>query len=165
MKQSKPNSRQFFYLLAFILIVILLGSASYLQLHKGINPCPLCLLQRFVFAILGVIFVFGVASSLKGFSRWMVGLFSTFFSLVGIAIAGRQVWLQHLPEKAGPNCEASLQYLLKALPFDQAIQKVFQGGTHCSEVGWVFLHLSLAEWSLICFTLFLFFSLWQAFRD
>lgn len=162
MTLSKP--KQFYYLLAFISVGILLGSATFLQLYRGVNPCPLCILQRLVMGALGLLFLFGVAARLGTFSKWSIGILSILFSLLGIGIAGRQVWLQHLPQTPGANCEVSLQYLLNALPFFQVMEKIFQGGTNCSEVGWSFI-LSLAQWSLVCFIVYLLFSIWQLRRD
>ncbi|MEK7835709.1 MAG: disulfide bond formation protein B, partial [Pseudomonadota bacterium] len=35
----------------------------------------------------------------------------------------------------------------------QALEKVFRGSGECAEVGWTFLTLSIAEWSLAWFVL------------
>jgi disulfide bond formation protein DsbB len=44
-----------------------------------------------------------------------------------------------------------------------ALGKIFKGSGECAEVGWTFLGLSLAEWSLAWFALFGAFAVWLAF--
>jgi disulfide bond formation protein DsbB len=161
---KKLASHQFYYLQAFILVLLLLAGAEYLQVYEGVAPCPLCILQRITFGILGVFFIIGVFLSRNRLGQVIIGLFSLIFSLLGIAQAGRQVWLQFQPAEAGANCEVSLQYMLNVLPFDEVIQKIFSGGPGCSIVNWQFLNLSLAQWSLGFFVGFLLFSMWQLRR-
>ena len=72
---------------------------------------------------------------------------------VGIGIAGRQVWLQHLPADKVPACGPGLEYMMEVFPFMEAMQMIISGSGECAEVHWTFLSLSIAEWSLICFSL------------
>jgi protein dithiol:quinone oxidoreductase len=75
------------------------------------------------------------------------------FAGVGCTLAGRQVWLQHLPEDKVPECGPGLEYLLEAYPLFDALKTVLRGTGDCAETQWVFLGLSIAEWSLFSFTL------------
>ncbi len=144
-------SIRFTYLLGFLVISILLGAASYLQIHDGITPCPLCIFQRIGLATVGVVFFFGAAINFRKVGSYFIASASCVFAIFGIVFAGRQVWLQHLPPVGSGNCGASLEYMLQVFPIQEVIKKVFIGGTECSQVTWQFLHLSLAEWSLLCF--------------
>jgi len=45
--------------------------------------------------------------------------------------------------------------MLQVLPVNQALQKIFQGSAECTQRGWEFLHMNMAEWALIWFFLFL----------
>ena len=157
-------SQQKKYLIAFIAVIALLSGAAWLQFYLGVNPCPLCILQRITLGILGVLFFIGIIISRYRFGQITVGLFSVLFSVLGIVLSGRQVWLQLSPASAGANCEVSLQYMLQALPVLQVLQKILAGGAECSQIGWQFMHLSLAQWSLIAFVIFLLFSLWQLIK-
>ncbi|MHB1946690.1 MAG: disulfide bond formation protein B [Gammaproteobacteria bacterium] len=152
------------YFIALLFVALLLGGAYYLQIYMGINPCPLCMLQRITLGVLGCLFLLGILFSSKGFGRISIGLLCAFVSILGIILAGRQVWLQHSPANAGANCEASLSYMLSVLPFDEVIKRIFAGGAECARIDWQILHLSLAEWSLISFIVCLLFSLWQLRR-
>lgn len=161
---KKIAAHQKAYFLGYIIIVLLLGAASYIQYFKGVNPCPLCILQRITFGLLGVIFIFGIIWSAKRSGQILFSVISLFICCIGILLAGRQVWLQHLPSQPGANCEVSLQYMLRALPFDQVLQKMFEGSSGCGQVGWELMSLSLAQWSLLGFIFFLLFSFWQLRR-
>jgi len=165
MKLCTPRALHFIGLLA---VVLLLGLSEYVQIHDGVIPCPLCLLQRFVLAALGVIFFFGMAATLRKLGQWSAALLVLLFSSLGILLAGRQVWLQHLPASQAPDCGMSLQYLLQALPFWEAIKKVLIGSAECSQKTWEFLHLSLAEWSLAWFVFFILLAIglmWRTCRQ
>ncbi|MBI3056742.1 MAG: disulfide bond formation protein B, partial [Betaproteobacteria bacterium] len=72
---------------------------------------------------------------------------------IGAGIATRHVWLQHLPKDQVPECGPGLEYMLNKFPLTQALEKVFRGSGECAEVGWTFLTLSIAEWSLAWFVL------------
>lgn len=153
------------YFISFILVMSLIGTTLYLQKYSGFVPCPLCILQRIVFAMLGVIFFFGALAAAKKVKQLFIGIAASLVSLLGIVLSGRQVWLQHLPPNENVDCGASLQYLLHVLPWDEVLKKIFQGTAECTLKGSEFFHLSLAEWSLICFILFLILSLAQTSRS
>lgn len=152
------------YFMGFIAILMMIGLTFYLEKYDGLIPCPLCLLQRISFSLLGAFFLLGVLISQKKSYRLFVGLMSTLMALSGLFLSGRQVWLQHLPPDSNADCGMSLQYLMKVLPFDQVMAKIMQGTAECSQKGWEFLHLSLAEWSFICFGVFFLLCLLQVKR-
>lgn len=157
-------SIRFTYLIGFFLIAGLLGLAVYLEVYEGINPCPLCVLQRMVLITLGVIFFFAMVFKINKIGQFLFGLVSLLVSLAGVLLAGRQVWLQHIPQNGMGECGISLQYMFKIFPFTEAIKHVWKGGIECSQHDWEFLHLSLAEWSLIWFVIFFILSLIQLKR-
>lgn len=142
------------YFVGFLIIVSLLGMAAYLEIYQGINPCPLCILQRIVLITLGVIFFFGMVLRINKIGYCMFGVLGLIVSLGGILLSGRQVWLQNVPQEGLGECGVSLQYMFKIFPVTEALQHVWRGGTECSQHDWEFLHLSLAEWSLIWFIVF-----------
>lgn len=161
----KVFSPRLMYLYAFLLIVAMLGLGFYLQFEEGINPCPLCILQRVTLAVMGIVFFFGILLAGKKCCRIGIGLLSFLISLVGIFLAGRQVWLQHLPANQSGDCGVSLQYMLQVLPLHEVAKKIFEGTAECSRVDWSFVGLSMAEWTLVWFVVLGGFSLWQAFRN
>ncbi len=157
------RSVRLIWLSSFLLTVFLLIFSFWLQAHDGMIPCLLCLLQRFVFVILAVIFLLGILGSSRLFHK-TTALLAFLAASAGVFFAGRQVWLQHLPAGEQADCGVSLHYLMEILPWDQVVTRVLQGSAECSRVTWQFLHLSLAEWSLIFFVFFAVISLVQFIR-
>jgi disulfide bond formation protein DsbB len=152
------------YFYAFLSIVIMFVIAFYLQFYKGIEPCPLCILQRIDLGILGLLFLFGAACRLKNCSRIFIGALGFIFSLLGVFLAGRQVWIQHLPPNQSADCGVSFQYLMHVLPWDQLLKKIFEGTAECSLIDWSLWGFSMAEWSLAWFIIFALFTSWQMIR-
>jgi disulfide bond formation protein DsbB len=131
----------------------LLGFGYYLELVKGIEPCPLCLIQRAFFALAGLTGLIAAIHNPATQGTRIYSVFMAIFSIAGGSVAGRQVWLQHLPKDQVPECGPGLEYMLQAYPFGDVLTKVFKGSGECAEVGWTFLGLSIAEWALACFIL------------
>ena len=141
------------YLAGFLICGGLILYALYLQYYEYQNPCPLCLLQRVVYIALMVVFLLG---ALHGPRRTGAIVYSTLLvlvSLIGAGIAGRHVWLQHLPKDKVPECGPGLGYILDRFPLVNALEKIFRGSGECAEAGWRLMGLSIAEWSLVWFVL------------
>lgn len=153
------------YLAGFIIISALLLTSVYFQVFDGIMPCPLCILQRITFGILGILFLIGIFAYAKRGMRLFINVLCGIFSLLGIFLAGRQVWLQHFPSGDSSECGVSLQYMMQVLPVNEVIQKIFAGSAECTQRGWEFLNMNMAEWSLICFAGFLILSLYLFIRE
>jgi disulfide bond formation protein DsbB len=139
------------YFLGFLVCAALLGFALYLQYVEHQEPCPLCILQRYAFVALAVVFL---AAAVHGPGAPGSAAYSGLLVViagVGAAIATRHVWLQHLPKDRVPECGPGLEYILSRFPLPQALDRIFSGSGECAEVGWRFLGLSIAEWSLLWF--------------
>ena len=137
------------YGLGFLACAGLLGFAYYLEYFQNQEPCPLCMLQRVAF--IDMMIVFGVAAlhAPKRRGAFVYSALLLVMSAMGAAIAGRQVWLQHLPPDKVPACGPGLEYMLERFPLGDALQKIFAGSGECAEAAWRFLGLSIAEWSLL----------------
>jgi len=141
------------YLAGLLICGALFAFALYLQYYEYQNPCPLCILQRVAFIAMMVVFL---AGAIHGPRRTGAVIYSTLLviiAVIGAGIATRHVWLQHLPKDRVPECGPGLEYMLNKFPLMQALEKVFRGSGECAEVGWTFLTLSIAEWSLAWFVL------------
>jgi len=138
-------------LMIFLGCAGLLGFGYYLELVKGIEPCPLCLIQRAFFALAGLTGLIAAIHNPRTLGIRIYSALIAIFSLAGGLVAGRQVWLQHLPKDQVPECGPGLEYMLQAYPFGDVLTQVFKGSGECAEAGWTFLGLSIAEWALACF--------------
>ena len=72
-------------------------------------------------------------------------------SATGLAIAGRQVWLQNLPADKVPECGPDLEFMLEAFPLMQTIKTVLSGSGECAEIQWQWLGLSMPAWMILVF--------------
>ena len=142
---------------------LLLGFGYYLQYVQGLDPCPLCLVQRgFFYAVMSVL-AGGALHAPAGAGRMAYGGFAALLALGGVAAAGRQVWLQHLPPDKVPACGPDLYFMLENFPLSRTLGTLIKGTGECAVVDWTFLGLSIAEWSLGWFAIFFLYALWLAF--
>src|SRR5258707_2343345 len=109
-------SRRIGNLVGFLVCAGMLAFGHYLQFVAGLEPCPLCIIQRIVLFAVGVAFL--VAALHHPAGRLGAGLYGgviAFFPAVGIAGAGRHLWLQHPPPRERPPSRAPLRSPLSAL--------------------------------------------------
>ena len=148
MRSTRP-----FYGAIALVAAALLGFGYYLQFAKGLEPCPLCIFQRVTYIALGLVALGACVHGPRGFGARLYDGLILIAAVTGSAIAGRQVWMQHLPPDQVPSCGPGLDYMLEVFPLTDVIRMAFTGSGECAEVSWTFLSLSIAEWSLICFVL------------
>jgi disulfide bond formation protein DsbB len=153
------------YLLGFLVVCAILLTSIYFQVFEGIMPCPLCTLQRISFGILGLLFLTGLIAYKKVGFRLFINTLCGLTSMLGIFLASRQVWLQHFPSADASECGVSLQYMMQVLPMNEVIQKIFTGSAECTQRGWEFLQMNMAEWALICFIGFTILSIWLLCKE
>ena len=144
----------------FAVCAALMAAALWLQHVEGLEPCPLCVLQRGGVIVLGVLMLAGAIHDPGRTGSRMYGAMITVAAVVGAAVAGRHVWLQSLPPDQVPECGPGLEYMLDAFPLSQVFEMVLRGSGECAEVQWTFLSLSIPEWTLLAFIAFALFGLW-----
>lgn len=135
----------------FLVCACLLGFAYYLQFHEDLDPCPLCIFQRVVFIIIGLVFLAAALHNPGKTGRRIYGVLLGITGLTGAGIAGWHTWIQHLPPDRIPECGPGLGYMLEVFPLSETLRMVFTGSGECAEVVWTFLGLSIPEWALLCF--------------
>lgn len=149
----------------FLASIIGMGFALYLQHYQHLDPCPLCIFQRVGLMVMGV---FALLAALhnpkKSFARHAYSLLATIGVLWSTAVAGRHVWLQHLPPEDVPACGPGLDYWMQTFPLQSVIQKVLHGSGECAKVDWTLLGWSLPHWALLFFVVLLLVNLYQLLR-
>ena len=148
------SSTRLFYLALFLTGTMLLGYGYYLEFVDGLEPCPLCIFQRIAYFAVIVIAFIGLVHGPKEIGLKLYDSLIALSAITGGAIAARQVWLQHLPPDKVPECGPGLDFMLEVFPLTEALKMVLSGSGECAEVVWTFLTLSIAEWSLLCFSVF-----------
>jgi disulfide bond formation protein DsbB len=157
-------NRRLYYAAPALLIASLLGYGYYLQYVQGLEPCPLCMVQRAFFYLLIATFVIAALHAPRRVGAWIYAAFVVLFAAGGAATAGRQVWLQHLPADKVPQCGPDLFFMLENMPLSRTLQKLIQGSGECAAVDWKFLGLSIAGWALVWFIALAVYALWLAAR-
>ena len=144
----------------FALCVALMATALWLQHIQGLEPCPLCVLQRGAVIAVGIVMLVGALHDPATLGRRVYGALTVFGAVAGGAVAGRHVWLQSLPPGEAPECGPGLDYMLSAFPLTDVIEMVLRGSGECAEVLWTFLSLSIPQWTLLMFAAMAAFGLW-----
>ncbi len=157
--------RRLAFALGFIACAGLIGWAFWLQYGEGLEPCPLCMFQRLVFVVIGVIFLIGTFHEPGRVGAWIYAFVLLVVSGAGAALAGRQVWLQSLPKDQVPACGMGLSYMLDTMPFVDVFRRVLEGTGECAEKAWEFLGLSIAGWTLAIFVAIAFIGIALVRRD
>ncbi|MBU2711883.1 disulfide bond formation protein B [Zooshikella harenae] len=159
-----PQSRPLFFL-AFLTCAGLIGGALFFQHGLGLEPCPLCIVQRVIVITLGIICLLASIHNPGNTGYRIYAGLSALIAGTGIGIASRQVWLQSLPPDQVPECAPPLDVLIDMLPWQELLTVLFTGTGDCAEVQWTFLGLSIPGWSLIAFIGFFCFALFELFRQ
>lgn len=137
------------YLMGFLVILAMFAAALYLQYVKHEEPCPLCMVQRVIFMAMGVVFLLATLHNPQAIGARIYGLLVGLLAFVGIGVASRHIWLQHLPKDQVPACGPGLDYMLDNFPMSQVLKELLHGSGECAAKGWTFLDLGIPEWSLI----------------
>lgn len=144
---SKITYKKIQLFLALITFVVLFSSL-YFQYFLGLNPCPLCIMQRVcVFLLLGL-----MGLSLGTLRKaHIISLMQTVVSCAGLFFASRQLWLQSLPAGQAPACMPGLDVLIRYFPWQTVVHSLLWGSGDCAEVTWSLLGISMPGWSALYF--------------
>jgi disulfide bond formation protein DsbB len=142
------------FALLFLTCASLLGFGLYLQHTEGVEPCPMCIIQRYAFVGVGLVGLLGALLGPRGAARRVYAVALALLALGGGGIALCQSWLQRFPP-AVSECGPDLEYMLDSFPLADALPMIFRGAGDCSIIDWTFLGLTIANWSLLAFALIL----------
>ena len=148
---AMPFQRRQANLLGFLFCAALMGYALYAQFHLHLEPCLLCIFQRVAVIALGVVFLMAAVHNPKAWGSRVYGTALLLLAIGGGIVAGRHIYVQHLPEYLAPPCGPGFGYLFAHLPFGKFLVQAFTGSADCSIVTWRFLGLTMPEWLLAWF--------------
>ena len=147
--QPKMKSSKSILLAVAFIALALLGAALYLQHVKDMQPCPLCVIQRYAFATIALICL--ISASMPNSIRKASAALGVLAGLGGAATAGWQLWIiAHPLTSCGRD---ALEAPLNALPPATLLPSVFKvdAWALCSTVYDPILGLSIPQWSLLWF--------------
>jgi disulfide bond formation protein DsbB len=147
----------------FVACAALLATAIfYMQEYLGLEPCPMCILQRYAFIAIGVIALAGAIHNPRGAALKAYSALVILFAIAGAGVAIRHSYLQHFPPEV-ESCGTDLDFLLHTFSLNEAFPKIFAGTGSCSKTAWKLLGLSIPEWALVWYVIFALVALWLAF--
>ena len=130
----------------------MLAFGMYLQHVVGLEPCPMCVVQRYALILVAVFTGIAAMTGRRGF-QIPLALLAVLAAAGGAFTAARQTWLQwHPPEFA--SCGRDIYGMIETFPLQRALPMIFKGSGDCSKIDWTFLGLSIANWSFIAFVVF-----------
>ncbi|MDO8756220.1 MAG: disulfide bond formation protein B [Polaromonas sp.] len=129
--------------------VLLLAFGLYLQHGVGLEPCPMCIVQRYALVLVAI--VSGLTAFARSKGRLITGAsLLVLLSGFGAFVAARQSWLQWYPPEVA-SCGRDFYGMIETFPLQRVIPMIFKGSGDCSKVDWTFLGGSIANWSFLCF--------------
>ena len=140
------------YLLGFLVCAGLMGWALWLQYGMGLDPCPLCALQRIAVIAIGIVFL-------------IAGLHNP--GRTGAAVYAGSDRHHRRRSASSPRCGtcgssrcprarcppagwASTTCWRRCRSTD-VLSRVFKGSGECAEQAWVFLGLAIPSWTFVFF--------------
>lgn len=141
------------FLFIFLTSAGLLAFALYLQAVKQLLPCPLCVVQRMAYWLVGLTALLAFLHNPQTLGRRLYSGLVALFAIGGGAVAAHHIWIMQHPTPGG--CRISPEEVfLNALPLAQWWPPMFAANGDCALVSWEFLSLSIPHWSLLFFVMF-----------
>jgi len=148
----------------FLACASLIGFGLVLQHVEGLEPCPMCILQRYAFVAIGMVALIAAIHGPVGPGVRVYSFLIAALAVAGGSVSVRQSLLQRFPAPEPANCMAGdLDFLLGNFPLAQALPRIFAGTGDCAKVEWSLFGLSIAEWALVWFVLIVATTAWLAF--
>ena len=132
------------------------GLAAIAQYAFDMQPCPWCVLQRFIYIVVGVLAL--LAAVLPGIGRRLLTGLALLGALSGIASA---LWQQlHAVNEA--SCDLSLaERIVSGLQLDRLVPQLFIAYASCGDAAVSVLGIPFAVWSCILYVILALLLAWS----
>lgn len=150
MKNQKPAISTL-CLGGFLVSAGLMVAAIFFQYVMHLEPCPLCIVQRWFVIAVGLVLLAGALHNPRVWGQRVYGALTVLFASLGAAVAARHVWIQNLPPDRQPGCGADLDTMLQSFPLLKTLTLVWAGTNDCATVTWRFFGLSMPAWTFLFF--------------
>jgi protein dithiol:quinone oxidoreductase len=153
--------RQVMLLIAFA-CAAMLAFGYYLQHVVGLEPCPMCVVQRYALILIAL---WAIITPAKGkYGMFLTGnVLLIITALVGAFVAARQSWLQWYPPEIA-SCGRDIYGMIETFPLQKVLPMIFKGSGDCTKIDWTFLGGSIANWSFVCFCGIAVMAIWNMLR-
>ena len=136
---------------ALACLVLIFIAVGYFENTLKLEPCYLCMIQRGVIIVIGVICVLAVVHKPGQLGQRVYASLSIIMVSIGIYFSGKQLWLQSLPESELPSCGIPTKHLFDNFSITEVITMLLSGDGNCAEVQWRLLGFSMPGWVMFCF--------------
>ena len=153
---------RFFWGSIILISSLLIIAALYFQEIMNLKPCFLCINQRIAIFIIGISAILGFFFINKKKATYFSFLLFFIGSLFGLIVATYQTYLQINPPKFS-SCGAGMDHILANNSLMEALPLLLKPTGDCSDIQWVFLSLSMPQWMMVVFSMFLFVNLYSLF--
>jgi disulfide bond formation protein DsbB len=143
--------------IGFLIAVVMLGSALYLQIVEFVMPCVLCIYLRVITIFYGLISLIAMLCPPRSWGQKVYLRVCLFCSLFGIALSLYLLSIQMHPIAKDMSCGQGIEPTLINWPFGTTLGLLFSPYSDCAEMPWTLFGLTLPLLSLLSFVgLFLF---------
>ncbi len=137
---------------------ILLAAGIFMEHAMSLEPCALCMMQRFWLLMGAFVALAGIMHN----PNWGIyPLLTAACAVTGTGFSLRQLWLQNLPADQVPACGPGFTYMAENFPVWELIVAMTSGSGNCAEVSWSFIGLSIPAWLSVFFAAIIFISVLQ----
>ena len=144
------------FFVLFLVCVGMMGFALYHQFYQWLMPCLLCVYERLMVIVLGLLSL--VAAMWRPNSRRGVLVFSSVYALIALWGAGITVWhllVQYGPKESAITCASSLPFPIDLYALPGWIAAVIRPVGDCSVADFTLFGMSMPFWLLVAFIGFL----------
>ena len=150
----------------FVTCVTTICIALYMEHVMLLSPCGLCITQRVFVIFCGLACLASAIHNPSGNGQRLYAFAAASMCIFGSYFAGRQIWLQHLPEEQVPACGPGFTYIFDNFPFIETLNFLLKGDGNCAEVVYEFLGvLSIPEMAMVAFVCLFSICMYIAFRN
>lgn len=162
---TRITPRQTWFMLA-IGAIALAAATVLLSDWFHLDPCYLCVFQRVLLFVMGGLALGAAIFGTQRLAGCLFGLAAPFVAFFAIGIASYQSWLQMQPPGSitcvGGN-PGSIELVVEWL--GQRMPSLFLATGFCEDDGMILFGLSLANWAVLCFTIFFITAIWTLRRS
>jgi len=149
----------------FLACVVAIGIVLYMEHVMLLSPCGLCITQRVFVILCGFTCLAGAIHNPSGIGQKYYAFAAASMCVFGSYFAGRQIWLQHLPEDQVPACGPGLTYIYENFPFMETLSFLLKGDGNCAEVHFrLFGLFTIPEMAMVAFVALFGICMFIAFR-
>ena len=146
-----PSYRIINLLQALGSIALITIAIAYFENSLKLEPCYLCMIQRGIVIVIGMICVLAAMHNPRKFGQRVYASLSIAMVTIGIYFSGKQLWLQSLPESQVPSCGIPVEQLFDNFSITEAVTMLLIGDGNCAEVQWQLMGFSMPAWVMVCF--------------